>query len=649
MSSSSSLEALPARVVPLPGESLVSLIRRTAAVMGYKGPHELRSLLVDDGKVQANLNPLGSGPILDHLAILLRLDPEKLLSLTVHRFAPVLVLNRAKARAASVCDSKTTLKYFARGAFPVCPVCFKQDPVPYERLMWSLHALPVCAEHRCWLVGRCSDCQRILRTERPAVSVCRCGKSFNDIEPSQLTDAAMMPVKTLEELFVRGVTNLPEMSAAATCWWTERLATAAAKTPTWIRHTRETLQLDTKTPDDSIAWLAAAEMVRLWPDRLYDFLDVFQQVPKHHQTSTGISRRFGLLLREAARLEDLGFPSPAQALRQYLLERYAGGHLSRKICLFQKPESRKLLRSRTWISQTEAASMLQARNGTINDLIERGILDGHVHAAGSNGRSVGLVQRESVETLRQDLESAVGVSTAARRLGLGISAVRDLIHGGVLPRAVRTNRGWRIPARSLSSLEAICHSAKPIKALGAPWISLREATRIFGPAGLTLSQLLALIQEGRVSARLADPDQILHGLVVARHELEFVLPDVRRRKEEVCGLPVHRLGKSLFPGRPVKVVVIKKWITAGLLDAHRVGRARMVSPSEIRRFRETYCLREKVLRVLGVSTSTLKRWQDVGKILPAYPERIIPHAGLYLYRRADVELLRSAPRRRAAA
>jgi hypothetical protein len=459
----------------------------------------------------------------------------------------------------------------------------------------------------------------------------------------------MKPVELLEELFVRGASNLPGMSAAAMCWWTERLATAAAKTPTWIWHTSETLQLDTNIPADSIAWLAAAEMVRLWPDRLYDFLDVFQQVPKHHQTSTGISRRFGLLLREAGRLDDLGFPVPAQALRQYLLERYAGGHLSRKICLFQKPESRKLLRSRTWIPQTEAASMLQARNGTINDLIERGILVGHVHAAGSNGRSVGLVQRQSVETLRQDLKSAVGVPAAARRLGLGIRAVRDLIHDDVLPRAVRTNRGWRLPVRSLSALETLCGSAKPIKRLGAQWISLREATRIFGPAGLTLSQLLALIQEGRVTARLAYPDQLLHGLVVARNKVEAVLPDVRRRQEELYGLPVHRLGKTLFPGRPVKADVIKKWIAAGLLDAHRIGRARMVSPSEIRRFRETYCLREDALRILSVPNSTLKRWQDVGKIQPAYPKPIVPHAGLYLYRRADVEICCSVPRRRAAA
>ena len=71
----------------------------------------------------------------------------------------------------------------------------------------------------------------------------------------------MTPVETLEELFVRGASNLPGMSAAAMCWWTERLATAATKTSAWIRHTSETLQLGTKTPDDSIAWLAAAERV----------------------------------------------------------------------------------------------------------------------------------------------------------------------------------------------------------------------------------------------------------------------------------------------------------------------------------------------------------------------------------------------------
>jgi hypothetical protein len=149
--------------------------------------------------------------------------------------------------------------------------------------------------------------------------------------------------------------------------------------------------------------------------------------------------------------------------------------------------------------------------------------------------------------------------------------------------------------------------------------------------------------------RLVNPEQGLHGLAVAQHDVETVLPDVRLRQDELHGCPVHRLGKTLFPGRPVKVDVLKKWIEAGLLQTRQVGRARMVVPAEIGRFRETYCLRAEALRILGIAGTTLRSWQDAGRILPVYPKRVTRYAGLYLYRRADVDLLHSAPRRRAAA
>lgn len=640
-----SVRALPARVVPLPGESLISLVRRTAAAMGYEGPHRLRALLVDVGKVQANVNVLRPGPILDILAVLLRQPPEMLLSMTVHRFAATLVFPAEP----SLCDSKTTLKYFARGEFPVCPACLRQDTAPYERLAWSLYALPACREHRCWLIARCPACRRPLRLERPVVSVCRCGKSLADVEPHCTAAAGMELAETLETLFAQGVSCLPEMSASALCWWMERLATAAGKTPAWMLQARDRLGPHPESRDDSISWLTAAEMITHWPDRLYEFLDVFQQIPKHRNSSTGMALRFGLLLREAVQLEGLGFPTPAQALRQYLLARYVGGHLSRKVCLFQRPEDRRRLHDRAWITQTEAATVLKLCTGAIPQLIQQGILTGQIQPAGSRGRSVGLVLRESVKHLQRDLHSAVSVPEAATRLGIGLAAVRDLIHDGVLAGVVRTQHGWRIPLSSLSALEAILQQTPTSEPLGGRWLPLREATRIFGPTGVTLSRLLALIQAGRVAVRLANPEQRLHGLVVARHDVESVLLEVRQVQDELHGVPVHRLAKILFPGRPVKVDVLKKWIAAGLLQTEQVGRARMVTPAELNRFRETYCLRSEALRILGIAGSTLNRWHHGGRILPVYPERVTPYAGLYLYRRADIELLRGLPRRRAAA
>jgi hypothetical protein len=357
--------------------------------------------------------------------------------------------------------------------------------------------------------------------------------------------------------------------------------------------------------------------------------------------------RFGLLLREAARLEDLGFPPPAQALRQYLLGRYVGGHLSRKVCLFQRPEDRQRLHDRAWITQTEAATVLKLRTGAIPQLIQQGILTGQVQPAGLHGRSVGLVLRESVQNLQRDLQSAVSVAEAATRLGIGPAAVRDLIHDGVLVRVVRTQHGWRIPLSSLSVLEALLQRAAVGELPGSMWLSLREATRIFGPTGVTLSRLLALVQAGKVAVRLVNSEQRLHGLVVSQHDVESLLPEVRQSQQELQGYPVHRLAKTLFPGRPTKVDVLKKWIDAGLLQAQQVGRARMVTPAEISRFHHAYCLREEASRLLGISSLTLSSWVRAGRVLPAYPPR--GQGGLSLYRRADIELLRSAPRRRAAA
>ena len=45
---------LPARAAALPGESLASLVRRTAEAMGYEGPGRVRSLLADAGNVPTN-------------------------------------------------------------------------------------------------------------------------------------------------------------------------------------------------------------------------------------------------------------------------------------------------------------------------------------------------------------------------------------------------------------------------------------------------------------------------------------------------------------------------------------------------------------------------------------------------------------------
>ena len=172
MTASPPTRPLPARAVPLSGESLISLVRRTSQAMGYESPRRLVALLATQGPLPPHLNELAHGPVLDYLADLLRQSSTALSSLTVHRFAPALMLVSQERQTSPVCDPKTTQRYFT-SSWPICPRCIEQDAIPYERLLWSFRPTPICTAHGCLLVIRCPACNRPVRWDRQEMVCCK--------------------------------------------------------------------------------------------------------------------------------------------------------------------------------------------------------------------------------------------------------------------------------------------------------------------------------------------------------------------------------------------------------------------------------------------------------------------------------------------
>ena len=148
------------------------------------------------------------------------------------------------------------------------------------------------------------------------------------------------------------------------------MAAAIRKTPAWLTEAGERMGLPPVSQSELIAWLAAAEILRDWPERFNAFVNVFQQVDKHRTTSTGVGRRFGMLLRHAAKLQEFGWSTPAETLRNYLVEHYTAGHVGGKVCLFQSPKDRAALRQRAWVTQTMATKMLGLRHGAVAQLVQ---------------------------------------------------------------------------------------------------------------------------------------------------------------------------------------------------------------------------------------------------------------------------------------
>jgi predicted DNA-binding transcriptional regulator AlpA len=268
-----------------------------------------------------------------------------------------------------------------------------------------------------------------------------------------------------------------------------------------------------------LPWLSAAEILVEWPAGLEEFLSVFEAAVKHRRTSTGISRQFGQLLRAAAHLEQIGYPLPADSLRDYLLGHSAPGHLDPKVGLFQRHKHRSSLDLVPWITQSEAAGLLAVRQAAVSSLVARGLLVGKAHPLGPQGCLVEFVLRQSVESLQVELSRSLDVRTTAQRLGIGRHAVLELVHADLLPRAVHTARGWRIPRRSVDDWEALCARLPRIKGNISGWISIRKAARSVQSSGMALGPLLRSIQAGSLRACLLHRQKGLQGIALSQEDL----------------------------------------------------------------------------------------------------------------------------------
>ncbi len=433
------LQPLPAREIPLPGESLGSFLGRTSEAMGYESVGRLLGLIPDRADMAANVNQLGPSVAMEALSCRLKRSQETLLDMTVHRFASRLVLSEAGSSPTNVCDRKTILRYFTASS-SVCPRCLSDDSVPYDRLIWSLRPLPLCARHAIVMIAQCPACSCRLRPIRDHRVKCRCGLDLRKAKaaPSGATASELVH---LAEAWLRGQRSpLCGMSTAACFWWADRLAKAASETTTWLDWIRADMRISADCSTESLTWLAALDILANWPDRLEEFLEESQRTPKYKRTPPGVARAFRKLLQPAVQLERLGFSAPADALRNYVLRRYPTGHRSKKDGLFQSTKSGEV-KIRPWVTPTTAAKTLELPYGTVVELIERGVLTGTVGETVLGERSIGLVSRDSIIELKRALTSAIVSTEAAQGQSLSAQTVIDLIQvtKPTTPSADRSN------------------------------------------------------------------------------------------------------------------------------------------------------------------------------------------------------------------
>jgi hypothetical protein len=172
------LVPLPQRAIPQPWEDLASVLSRAARKMGYPHPKWIIQAASIEHRIEPEALPLLSASAdYQMLGKLLRLDKEKLVALTLHRFAPRLqkpnfsvpLTDQTSGRHMTYSrflDDPYLFSHTKKNTISVCPHCL-DEPDAYDRLYWRISPLFSCPRHRVFLRRVCPACQAPIPALRP--------------------------------------------------------------------------------------------------------------------------------------------------------------------------------------------------------------------------------------------------------------------------------------------------------------------------------------------------------------------------------------------------------------------------------------------------------------------------------------------------
>ncbi len=176
---------LPLRVPPCNDEDLLSVLRRSAARMGYPDVRWLlRPARGNWFLDEADIPLLSAEEDYRALGSLLRLSREELHSHTLHRFARLLESGESPRQPPGQDHTSTHLPQMNPGlreayflpvrSLRICPLCLR-EPVCYDRLYWRMRLMFYCPQHRVRLLEKCPSCKAPIPASRPSPYTCpRC-------------------------------------------------------------------------------------------------------------------------------------------------------------------------------------------------------------------------------------------------------------------------------------------------------------------------------------------------------------------------------------------------------------------------------------------------------------------------------------------
>lgn len=652
-------------LTPLPWESLEGFLERLRRANLYAEHNWLTRFL--DAQPDQRINLLRERRHYERLAALTMRDSAVLAALSLHRVVPryylpgelpALIGGPGEIRGPLWEDGRLLVYGMGEGrkvARKICPRCWAEYRTVF--LPWSLRHVTMCAAHASLLVDRCA-CGRPLSFDLETGRCRSCGVAVETLTALPLAGHA--PSVALGLLVAGALDDGPAAFPSPALALPAAHPLRAMHPAALFRFLIYTAQLlAARYPDDPLYASAARPAGLRWRGPVATLHQT--DVATVHGTLAAMwplladwpRAWHGLLARIAAREEHEGLDRehhfPSALFNEAELAGPAFAWLHRSWVEFVYNQTGRLPGVFAWyrfyhsirrrladsgvpdlpelFSQPRARAMIGAGmptlKGYLADSDDAMIRRGHEEVP---GRPWQLLVPEEVERLRLLHAARLNWPEAAEHLGLGKTALHELVDAGLIPVEERPDagerHGWIFGVGALDAALAALLGHLPLsgtKAAGADSLTLDGALAALRSAGIGLPELLGAVRDGALAAsRAGDTTR---------------LADLRFRRDDVLAYRAARgpaLSRSArYSSLEVCQLVgctqsmLRSWRESGLLIPDETivdadGAHMRYDGTTLMAFRARHMGTEEALELLGCTRPTLYNWVAAGgRLAPA--------------------------------
>lgn len=502
----------------------------------------------------------------------------------------------------------------------VCPGCLLDGS--YIRRIWEFALVTVCPIHECLLLDECPDCGKRITWTRNKVAVCPCKYDWREYSPPVVANSDLDVTRQIHLLCHitsgnddtrQGNLNEPNplygvdlqgLTAALLFVARQFARTAYKKGRRLIDTTGKTFARSNQNSETHTLLCKAWSVFNSWPNNYFNFLEWRKTHLPSRRFRAGLNRDFAEYKSALYyRLASEQFNFMREGFEEYLITRWNGGYVGHMRRL--SPSLR--MRSK-YVSRTEAKEFLRIKVEGVDKLIALGRLKAVVSNNGRFRRI--LIERDSLNTVKQELEQSLYLKQAAARLNVSCHWVRELIKCNLL----RPHEGIGIDGRSgqtfnSEDIKCLLDSVRRQLIRGARVaasdnISFLKALRKLRRVNVDIGQFIQIILDGAIRPLGLNSKPGLASLVFSKSRIKGYITELERiRLGETLSVPevAQRLGIGVTNTRFLiskDIIQISRQAVKGHYDLR-------ISESALDLFNSNYVLPAKLAPQFNTTSSRL--------------------------------------------